>query len=394
MPTRRTSPRRSMTRPTVPFTTYERDVDDLDPAPAGSGGALARAAPWLALGALAIALAALAAVFLGRGNSLDPCRRAAWAAVPATSDLPTGWNLSSTDLNANGMTVSIAGPTSPDNSTDQPIVYASVTCYGDVAQTAMSQYRSAAQTAGATVTTRGLGDDAYDVKSKSSGSVTTLFRVGGLIGQVANAGSTDPADLATITEAVASAMGDATAAGSGGAAAASNGAPTGSGGQPGGSPEVGASQAPGAPELEAHLPTDIAGTQLTVQSGTAADGLGGDPASQALAASLPRLGIKLTDLQVAHAFDESQTLDLDLFGFRLAAGGDVAKLRTAIINTWLSGAVPGVKQSSVTLGGKTFTKIDFGLGGRTDYVYRGKDYLIVIETGDAGVATEVASSLK
>ena len=395
MPPRRTSPRRSMTRPTAPFTTYERDVDDVDPMPAGPGGVLAAAAPWLALGALVIAVAALAVVLLGRGNSLDACRRAAWAAVPATGDLPTGWTLSSTDLNANGMTVSIAGPTSPDNSTDQPIVYASVTCYGDVAQTAMSQYRSAAQTAGATVTTRGLGDDAYDVKSKSSGSVTTLFRVGGLIGQVANAGSTDPADLATITEAVASAMGDATAAGTGGgAAAASNGAPTDSGSQPAGSPNAGGSQTPSAPELEAHLPTDIAGTPLTVQSGLATDGLGGDPASQALAASLPRIGIKLADLQVARAFDESQALDLDLFGFRLVNTADMAKLRTAIIDTWLSGNAPGVKQSSATLGGKTFTKIDFGLGGRTDYVYRGKDYLIVIETGDASVANEVASSLK
>jgi len=394
MPTRRTSPRRSMTRPTVPFTTYERDVDDRDPMPPGSGGVLATAAPWLALGAVVIAVAALAVVLLGRSNSLDACRRAAWAAVPATGDLPTGWTLSSTDLNANGMTVSIAGPTPADSSSNQPIIYASVTCYGDVAETAMSQYRTAAKAAGATVTSR--GGDAYDVdNSKTTGSVTTLFRVGGLIGQIANAGSTDAADLATITDAVASAMGDATAAGTGGgAAAASNGAPTDSGSQPAGSSDVGGSEAPTAPELEAHLPTDIAGTPLTVQSGSATDGLGGDPASQALAASLPRIGIKLADLQVARAYDESQTLDLDLFGFRLVKAGDIAKLRTAIIDTWLSGNVPGVKQSSVTLGGRTFTKIDFGLGGRTDYVYRGNDYLIVIETGDATIASEVASSLK
>jgi len=52
------------------------------------------------------------------------------------------------------------------------------------------------------------GGDAYDVTSPATGSKTTLFRVGQLIGQIADAGSASPADLQTITRAVATAMGD------------------------------------------------------------------------------------------------------------------------------------------------------------------------------------------
>jgi len=401
MPTRRTSPRRSTTRPTVPVSMYERDAD-VGYQPEGPRGvALAAAAPWLALGAVAIAIAALAVTLLGRGSDLDSCRRAAWAAVPDKASLPTGWALSTTDLNANGMTVSITGPALPDDPSNPPVVYASVTCYGDVASTAIDQYRTAAKAAKATIIDRGLGGDAYDVdNSATTGSITTLFRVGGLIGQIANAGSIDDASLAKITQAVATAMGDPAGAGTKSAAAASGGAPSDEPSvEPSGSEDVGASQGPAAPELEAHLPTDIAGTTLTVQSGTAVDGLGGDPNSRALAAAMRGIGVKLEDLQIAQAADPlaqsdpTNALDLDIFAFRVA-GGDVAKLRTAIIDSWLSASAPGVKKTQVKLASKTFTKIDYGDAGRLDYVYTGTDYVVVVETSDASIATEVAGGLK
>lgn len=388
MPTRRTSPRRSATRPTAPIGPYEPD-DEYE-----SRGWLAVAAPWLALGAAVVAIAALAITLLGRGggSDLDACRRAAWAAVPASSDLPTGWTLSTTDLNANGMTVSILGEPSADGATSQPVVYASVTCYGDVASTAMSQYRVAAKEAGATVTDRGT--DAYDVDNPSTGSITTLFRVGGLIGQIADAGSAGPTELAAITSAVASAMGDRTAAGvSGGQANASGaiGSEEPSAG-PGSSDPV-ASESPAAPELERHLPTDAGGTPLTIQSATAADGLGNDPTSRAFAAVIPTLGGKLSDLEIAQAYDEQQALDLNIFAFRLP-GADGTKLKAAVIDTWLSAGAAGVKRSEVTLAGKAFTKIDYGDEGAIDYVFSGTDYVIVVETSDAAIATEVAGKLK
>jgi hypothetical protein len=388
MPTRRTSPRRIATRPTVPLDRYEADAE------IAGAGRLAAAAPWLALGAAAIAIAALAVSLLGRGGSLDACRRAAWASVPAVADLPTGWALNTTDLNANGMTVSIVSQTPTDGTTSPPVVYASVTCYGDVAATALSQYRDAATAAGATVTNRGLDGDAYDVDNRATGSVTTLFRVGGLIGQVADSGTAAPSELAKITLAVATAMGDRTAAGT--AESAAN--PSGAAGspaslEPGGSDGAGGSEPPGAPELEAHLPTEIAGTTLQVQSGSAADGLPSDPNSRAFAAAVRGLGVDLADVQIGQASDPSGAIDLDIFGFR-AAGVDSAKLRTAVIETWLSAGAAGVKQTDVKLAGKTFTKIDYGDNGRLDYVYRGSDFVLVVETSDPDIATEVAAKLK
>lgn len=390
MPVRRTSPRRSATRPTVPLAQYEAD-DEVE-----GSGRLAAAAPWLAIGAVVVAIAALAVTFLGRGGgtNLDACRRAAWAAVPASSDLPTGWNLSTTDLNANGMTVSILGQPPTDGSANQPVVYASVACYGDVASTAMSQYRVAAQEAGATVTDRGLGGDAYDVDNRSSGSVTTLFRVGGLIGQIADAGSASPAELSTITTAVATAMGDRSAAGSSGGQANASGAEASDEPslEPSGSDDAGASEPPTAPELEAHMPTEAGGTPLTVVSGIATDFLPQDPSSGALAAALRQDGIGQADLQIAQAYDQSQSIDLNVYGFRLTKG-DVAKLRAAVVDSWLSGSAPGVKQMSVKLGTKSFTKIDYGTD-RFDYVYTGTDYVIVIETSDPTLATQVAGGVK
>jgi hypothetical protein len=390
MPSRRSSPRRSATRPTVPLVQHEADDEFEEP------GRLAAAAPWLAIGAVVLAIAALAVTLLGRGggSDLDACRRAAWGSVPATSDLPTGWNLSTSDLNANGMTVSILGQTPTDGTSSQPVVYASVTCYGDVAGTAMSQYRVAAKAAGATVTDRGLGGDAYDVDNKSTGSVTTLFRVGGLIGQIADAGSATPDELATITSAIAAAMGDRTAAGTNSGQANASGA-VGSAEpslEPGSSGEASPS-APAAPDLEALLPTEIAGSTLTIQSTTAADGMGTDPTSRAFAAVIPSLGAKLADLEIAQAYDPEQTVDLNIFAFRLP-GRDGAKLKGAVIDTWLSAGAAGVKKSDVKLAGKTFTKIDYGDAGALDYVYSGTDYVIVVETADPDIATEVAGKLK
>ena len=392
MPVRRTSPRRSATRPTVPLAQDEAD-DDVE-----GSGRLAAAAPWLAIGAVVVAIAALAMTLLGRGGgtNLDACRRAAWAAVPASSDLPTGWNLSTTDLNANGMTVSILGQAPTDGTSSQPVVYASVTCYGDVASTAMSQYRVAAQEAGATVTDRGVGADAYDVDNPSSGSVTTLFRVGGLIGQIADAGSASPDALSTITSALATAMGDRSAAGSSGGQANAGGGAGRSGHpslEPSASDDVGASESPAAPELEALLPTEVSGTALTIQSATAADGLGNDPTSRAFAAAIPSLGAKLADLEIAQAYDPEQAIDLNIFAFRLP-GRDGTKLKAAVIDTWLSAGAAGVKRSDEKLAGKTFTTIDYGDAGAIDYVYSGTDFVIVVETADKAIATEVAGKLK
>ena len=401
MPTRRTSPRRSATRPGA---SYERPigpmVDDFEDEPRSG---LAAAAPWISV--LALVLAAIAVGFViirpsgsGSAGGADACRSAAWSAIPDEKKLPTDWSLGSTDLNANGMTISVTGPVSADGTTDQPVIYASITCYGDSAEAALEAYRTSAQAAGATVTAR-TADEAYDVTNQNTGSTTTFFRVGGLIAQIADAGTASQSDLATITGLVASAMGEPSAAGAGLAN------PSDAAGGPDAS-DVAPSDEPAAsafaPELEAVFPKSIpdpsstasppAEIALTVQSASATDVFGEDPSSRALAARIRSLGSSMDKLQIAQAYDETGAIDLSVIGFRLP-GGDVTKLRAAIIDTWLAASGEGVKNSQVTLGGKTVTKVDYGDGSTIEYVYAKADYVIVIDTSDAQVATEIAAKL-
>jgi hypothetical protein len=397
MPPRRTNPRRGATRATT------APLDDFDDEP-GNGG-LAAFAPWLAVAALVVAVVALAATLLNRPPDLSACRSAAWAAVPAASKLPAGWTLGSTDLNANGLTISFMGPVATDGSGNQPTVYAGVTCYGDAADLAMARNDDAARAAGGSVTSVDYGDESFEVAS-STGSKTTFIRVAGLIGQVADANAAGIDDLKTITNALAASMRDATlrggaALGSPGAAGATSGNPS-ANGVPGGSasPSEGAtgSGSPlpsGSPSvLEGLLPSSVNTIQLTIQSGTATDLFGGtDPGSRALTAVVRSLGAKIADMEVAQAFDQSQTIDLAIIGFRLP-GQDGAKLRTAILETWLSADAAGVKQTQVTLGGKRLTKVDYGDGGTVEYVFGGPDYVIVVDTADAAIAAKVAAQLK
>jgi hypothetical protein len=384
MPPRRTSPRRAVTRPTLVRETYDDEPDGRSP--------LAAAVPWIALLALVAAVVAVVAVFLNRGPDLAACRSAAWGAIPAAADLPGGWKLGSTDLNANGITVSVLGPASTDGTQTPPTVYASVTCYGDAAATAMSQNKAAAKQAGSSVFDRVSGGDAYDVVSPSTGT-TTLFRVGDLIGQIADAGSATADDLATITRAVATAMGDRDAAGSAGAApsrAPGSEAPGASDAANGSEQPLPSSVAPG---LQADMPTSIQGTPLTVDSSTGDQALTSDPTSRALAARLQSLGVKLADLQVARSFDDTGAVDLTAVGFRVP-GVSPEKLKTAILEAWLGADQAGVRQSTVKLGGKTLIKVDSGTHGAIDYVYATPDHVIVIDTADADAAAEAASQLK
>ena len=390
MPPRRTSPRRTATRRSG---LYERPAepafdDDIDEP---GDGILSAAAPWLAVLAVVLAAAAIAFVVL-RGPStpdLTACRTAAWAAIPDPDNLPQDWKLTSTDLNANGMTISILGPQPADSTTKPPAVYASITCYGDAAATALAKDRAAATSAGSRVTKRSANFDAFDIDNPTTGTLTTLFRVNGLVGQVASGGA-NPDDLAVITQAVAAAMGDETAAGTGGAnptdAAAGSEEPLASD-----EGSLGPDPTPVAPELEAKMPTSIGGNPLSVGSFTA-DNFFTDPASRAFIAEVRTLGIDLAKLQVAEAGDASQTVNLAAYGFRLP-GGDIAKLVPAIERTWLSSGTAGVKQSTVSLGGKTFSKIDYGDGGAA-YVYRGADFVIVLETTDPAAAAEAAAEIK
>jgi hypothetical protein len=69
-------------------------------------------------------------------------------------------------------------------------------------------------------------------------------------------------------------------------------------------------------------------------------------------------------------------------------------LRSAIIDTWLSGSATGVVRTEVTLSGKKLTKIDFGDQGTTEYVFTGSDHIIVIDTKDPTIAEKAAAQLR
>ncbi len=395
MPTRRTSPRRSATRPSITLERTDPRFED-DASDDDDRDRLAAAAPWLALLAIVLAAGAIAFTLASRagGGDLTACRSAAWSSVPKADGLPTGWQIGSTDLNANGVTVSIVGPTPEDQTAQPPVVYASVTCYGDAAAIALQQNRLGAKAAGATISERTASGDAYDVDNPSTGSVTTLFRVGGLIGQIADAGTAAPSELSTITTALAKAMGDGSAAGTGGNAptdGASRSADPAASEDPLGSAEPAPSAF--APELEAVLPTDLGGTPLTIQSNSATELFGDDPSSRALGARIRAIGGTLDQLQVAQAFDETGSILASIVGFRLP-GADGTKLRAAIVETWLSAGNAGVTTTTVELGGKSLTKVDYGDAGTVQYVYGKDDYVIVIDTSDVAIATEIAAKLK
>jgi hypothetical protein len=400
MPTRRTSPRRLATRPSAlpeRALSPDNDFDDDDPP-----GFLAGAGPWIALLAIILALGAIAFVALrGTSEDLTACRTAAWGAIPSRDDLPASWTIGSTDLSANGMTISLLGPASADG-TSQPVVVASVTCYGNSAETALDQNRKAAAAARATLAPRDAAGDAYDVVNVSTGSTTTFFRVGQLIAQVADSGAVAQADREAITTALASAMGQSGAAGVAGVGPTDD---ANSSLDPG-SDDPGAvdpSGAPFAPELEALLPKAIvdhssAGSPppsipLTTQSASATDVFGGDPNARALAARIRALGGTLDKLQIAQAFDDTGAIDLSIIAFRLP-GADLAKLKSAVIDTWLSAGADGVKKTEITLGGKTVTKVDYGDGQTIEYVFAKADYVVVIDTADLDVATQAAAQLK
>jgi hypothetical protein len=131
-----------------------------------------------------------------------------------------------------------------------------------------------------------------------------------------------------------------------------------------------------------------------VISASASEVFGEDPSTRALAARVRALGSTFEQLQVAQAYDESGTIeDVSIIAFRLPKA-DTAKLRAAILETFLSAGADGVTTSTVTLAGKTLTKVDYGDDRTNEYVYTAVDAVIVIDTSDEAIATDLAAQLK
>lgn len=153
-----------------------------------------------------------------------------------------------------------------------------------------------------------------------------------------------------------------------------------------------AAPSPAAPILEAQMPHVINGTTLTIQSATNASSLGSDPSSRALSAAMTSLGKKPADLEIAEAYDPAEALALTVLGFRVA-GVDPVKLRTVVLEAWLSTRTPGVTSSSVTLSGTPTTKVSYGDGGSSDFVLVHGDSTFVIVTSDQALAVSAVAAI-
>ena len=378
------------------------------PAPSSRTARTALRLAVVALLGAAVGIVIGAAALLGGGQG--SCREAAWASVPAAADLPAGWTVGASQVSVDSVTTRLAGPAPADATAEQPIVYSMVSCYGADATAGLDRSRDAARAAGETVVERpDLGDAGFAIESVSSGTTAVFFRRGDLVAYVAPSSTVAAEDLGVVETAVATAADRAVrgvaapgtaqppsaSPGASAAPTASVGAPTASA-APSESPAAAASPSPSptaaAPELLALLPDAVAGTALTSDSANGADVLGTDAASRAFVATLRTLGKTTADLQIAQAYDETGSLDVYLLAFRVP-GLSGAKLAPVVMSTWLLADSPGVTASTVTLGGKAMTAIDYGDGGSLSYVYPTGEAVVVIQTTDSALAGEVAALL-
>ena len=147
-----------------------------------------------------------------------------------------------------------------------------------------------------------------------------------------------------------------------------------------------------APVLEAEMPHAINGTVLTIKSATNAASLGSDPSSRALSAAMTSLGKKPGDLEIAEAYDASGAVAMTVLGFRVA-GVDPVRLRSVVLEAWLSTGTAGVISSNVPLSGTTSTRVSYGDGGPSNYVFVHGDGTFVVVTSDQALAVSAVAAM-
>jgi len=146
--------------------------DPVRPGQAAAASADARRTRILAIGAVAIALVAVGLTawrFLAPAGAA--CQSTAWDAAPSTGDLPAGWSIGATQYDVDRMSMRLLGPVPQDQSSAQPVVYATITCYPHDAAGAVTRSHAAATAAGQTVSSRtDLGDQGYTALDPSGAS--------------------------------------------------------------------------------------------------------------------------------------------------------------------------------------------------------------------------------
>jgi hypothetical protein len=152
------------------------------------------------------------------------------------------------------------------------------------------------------------------------------------------------------------------------------------------------SPSPVAPILAAAMPHTINGVTLTVESDLGSTILGNDPGSRSFAAAVTTLGVTPAKLELAFAYDEAGSLAVTVLGFRIP-GISPAKLRPLVVETWLSATAPGVKSTSITIGGIPTTKVTYGDEGSDEYVLVRGDAVFVVETSNPDLAAAAVQAM-
>ncbi len=271
-------------------------------------------------------------------------------------------------------------------------MFVSVSCYGSDAQLAFTRDREGALAAGATnVSFPSLGDQTVAVRNSAAGTTVVYIRRGLLVADLTAPVTLDQSTLEALAKTVDASMTaaltstPAPAPATGGTAVAS---------EPPTLPPTASAVAEShvVPDLEARLPHTVKGTTLSVQSVDGTTALQNGATSQALAASLSRLGKAPADLQIAAAHDPSGTLPLIVFAFRVG-GVSTADLGKAVIESWSAGASPAPTNSQLTIGGRKVTKVAFSQSP-PDYMWEGDGVVFDIETTDESLVSTVLPLLR
>jgi hypothetical protein len=323
------------------------------------------------------------------------CQQQAWDVTPAAEDLPSGWVASASQYDIDRKTMSFLGPTPQDETSSQAVIYATVTCFRSGAEDGVTRSRAAAEEAGQSVADReDLGEQAYSAVD-DSGAAFLQMRSGKIVVYLAASGDASATEVDELASGFDKALG-----GDGGTIApsadASTDDQTGASPAPGESPVPGeslAAESPAAPELVAIMPTKVGSISMASDSATGGTFLSDDQGSRAIQAALRAAGKTPDDLRVAQAYDEAGVADLSVMAVTVD-GLPAEQTRDIVLENWLAATGDGVKKDTVTLGGKTWTRVDYGDGGTLDYVLTDGKNVIVITTADAALAEQAAAALR
>ncbi len=377
-----------MTSPTDPQPRTERvragnRSAELDRLTAAAGTARAVAAIALVLAVLAIGL--VAARFLSTPTS---CQDQAWNVSPSVDDLPEGWSIAATQYDLSRKTMSFVGPLPADEFTAQAQAIATITCFEQGAAEAVSRSRQASEDADQSVRERtDLGDQGFSAVDVS-GATFLQLREDRIVVYIASSAETSAREVDQLASAFDVALG-----GDGGTIAPETPAATIDPGLESLEPaETLPPESQAAPDLVAMLPASVGDLTLIADSATGSTFLGDDQGSRAVLAALRAADRQADDLRVAQAYDELGESDLTILAVTVD-GLPIAQTRDLVLGVWLAATGPGVSQEPIELAGRSFTRIDYGDGGRLDYVLADDPVVIVITTADPALAEATAAAL-